>query len=590
MEYQDLLIGMAGSGGDGVVTTGEILVNASASVGLNAFMLKSFGPQIRGGESSCQVRISAEQLYTHGDKVQILGIFNWNDFKRFRNEMNFAQPLVIVQEADDKTPDDKLPIDDSVERIIYKVPLNELAKEKAGTSLAKNIVMLGVLAELFGLPEEGLRKAITRQFKKKKQEVIDANLAGFKAGAEYVRDQIEKVDDVRFSYTPSKPKAAMEGNETFAYGALYAGCRFFAGYPITPSSEVMEWMSRELPKYNGTMLQAEDELAAIGMIIGASFAGQKAMTSTSGPGVSLMSEQIGLASIAEIPLVILNVQRGGPSTGIPTKTEQADLYQALYGTHGDVNKVVLAPADVQDCFDVAIEAFYAAEKFQLPVIVLSDQYVGQRTETLDPEEMIGKRHHNGSARKIERLLPTQEELEDYKRFRVTENGISPMTYPGIPKGMYQAAGIEHNEQGLPSSDVTMHQKLTEKRFRKNETIAKEMDFIRFYGPDEATVGVIAWGSTKGAVKEALEQLNGEGYKVKAAVPQILYPLPKAKLTSFIESLGTVIIPELNYGGQFFHYLKSEMDFGSRNVKSYARSGGSPLSVDEIYETIKEELD
>jgi len=588
MKSHDLVIGLAGSGGDGVITVGELLVKAAAGEGLHSFMLKSFGPQIRGGESSCRVRMSEKQIFSHGDRVQVLGVFSWKDFKRFRGEMSLANPVVIVQDSADKTPEEDIPVDKEVKRITYEVPLGELAKEKAGTGLAKNIVMLGVLSELFNLPKDGVRTAIAKRFKKKSQEVIDSNLAGFDAGVEYVQNELEKIDEIDFTYTPTEPKVVMEGNETFAYGALYAGCRFFGGYPITPSSEVMEWMSRELPRYGGTMVQAEDELAAIGLIIGASFAGEKSMTSTSGPGLSLMSEQIGLASISEIPIVILDVQRGGPSTGIPTKTEQSDLNQALYGTHGDANRVVLAPADVADCFDVALQAFHISEKYQIPVIVLSDQYIGQRKETFDQNALFGngQSHHKFTRR----TLPTDEELKDYKRFRYTETGVSPMTYPGIKKGMYQAAGIEHNELGAPSSDVDVHAKMTEKRFRKDKYIAKELNFVRFYGPEDAEVGVVGWGSSKGAIKEAVMRLNDEGYSVRAAVPQVLAPFPQEKFETWLEPLKKVLVVELSYTAQFFKYLKGFLRFGDRELHSYARSGGSPFNVQEIYEQIKQEFE
>ncbi len=589
MDSNDIVIGLVGSGGDGVVSAGEILVNAGAGEGLHSFMLKSFGPQIRGGESSCRVRISNSQLFTHGDSVDILGVFQWKDFSRFKGEMGLKNPLVVIQDSADKMSEDKIPIDDSIERIIYKIPLDHLAKEKAGTSLAKNMVMLGAMSQLFGIPEEGIRKAIRKKFAKKKQKVTDSNLAGFQAGIDYVQEQISKTDEVNFSYKPAEPKVVMEGNEAVAYGAFYAGCRFFAGYPITPSSEVMEWMGRELPKYGGSMLQAEDELAAIGMIIGASFAGKKAMTATSGPGLSLMSEQIGLAAIAELPIVIVDVQRGGPSTGIPTKTEQSDLMQALYGTHGDANRVVLAPVDVADCFDVTMEAFYIAEKYQIPVIVLSDQYLGHRKETFEQSDFFGNGNGKGFKKQIQRTVPSDEERENYQRFKMTETGVSPITYPGIKGGMYQAAGIEHDEYGLPSSDVEIHARMDEKRYKKNEHIAKELDFVRFYGPEDAELAVLGWGSSKGAIKEAVLQLNNEGYSVKAAVPQALFPLATEKLEKFVSLADKTIVVELSYTAQFHRYLTSMLDLGGTKLGKYARSGGSPFSVEEIYNRLKEEF-
>jgi len=587
MECNDLVIGLVGSGGDGVITAGEVLVNAHASCGLYAIMLKSLGPQIRGGGSSCRVRLCENPFYSHGDRVQVLGVFNWKDFRHFKDEMLFPNSVVVIHDSDDKISEEKIPLDENIHRMTYRIPLAKLAKEKAGTTLAKNMVMLGAVAELFGLPQEEIRHTIQNRFAKKSKEVVNSNLAGFSAGSTYTRHHLKKIDNLTLKYTSSTPKVVMDGNTAIAYGALYAGCMFYAGYPITPSSEIMEWMSRELPRYGGTMIQAEDELAAIGMIIGASFAGEKAMTATSGPGFALMTEQLGLASTAELPIVIVDVQRGGPSTGIPTKTEQSDLQQALFGTHGDANRVVIAPADVADCFDVAIEAFYIAEKYQIPVIILSDQYIGQRIESFPPDMFLNR--ENGFRKRNKREQASEGELQDFKRFRITETGVSPLTCPGVKGGMYQAAGIEHDEYGLPSSDVEIHARMNEKRFKKNKYIAEELNFVRFYGPEDAAVGVIGWGSSKGAIEEAVLRLNDEGYPVSAVIPQILFPFAQKKMEQYLQPLKTIIIAELSYAGQFFKYLKGFMRFGDRKLKPYARSGGAPFSVEEIYETIREEF-
>ncbi len=587
MECNDLVIGLVGSGGDGVITAGEILVNAHASCGLYAIMLKSLGPQIRGGESSCRVRLCENPFYSHGDRVQVLGVFNWKDFQHFRDEMLLPNSVVVIQDSDDRSTEKDIPLDGNIQRITYHIPLARLAKETAGTTLAKNMVMLGALAELFSLPKEEIRQTIQNRFAKKSQKVVDSNLAGFSAGSVYVRNHLEKRDNLTLKYTPSAPKVVMDGNTAIAYGALYAGCRFYAGYPITPSSEIMEWMSRELPRYGGTMIQSEDELAAIGMIIGASFAGEKAMTATSGPGFALMTEQLGLASAAELPIVIVDVQRGGPSTGIPTKTEQSDLQQALFGTHGDANRVVIAPADVADCFDVAIEAFYIAEKYQIPVIILSDQYIGQRIESFPPDMFLSR--ENGFRKRNKRKLAADGELHDFKRFRMTKTGVSPFTFPGMKGGMYQAAGIAHDEYGLPTSNVEIHARMNEKRFKKNKYIAEELNFVRFYGPEDAAVGIIGWGSSKGAIEEAVLRLNDDGYPVSAAIPQILFPFAQEKMEGYLQPLKTIIIAELSHAGQFYKYLKGFMRFGDRKLKPYARSGGAPFSVEEIYNTIREEL-
>jgi 2-oxoglutarate ferredoxin oxidoreductase subunit alpha len=341
-----------------------------------------------------------------------------------------------------------------------------------------------------------------------------------------------------------------------------------------------------LPKYEGLCIQAEDELAAVNMAIGASFAGVKAMTATSGPGLSLMSESIGLASMAEIPLVVVDVQRVGPSTGIPTKTEQGDLQQALYGGHGDAPRIVIAPADVEDCFDVTVQAFYISEKYQIPVIILSDQFIAQRKETVRKEGLF--LDENGFKKRSTRKIPSQEEQNDYKRYMFIPGGVSPMSYPGLPGATYQAAGIEHDEYGYPNSDVTVHEKMNEKRFAKFKLIREELDFVRTYGDSEAELGIIAWGSSKGAVKEAVLKANKNGMRVSAVIPQIIYPFPTEKFTEYLKPVKRLIIVEVSFSGHFRRYLRSFIRFGPRELIAFARSGGASLTVEEIYNKIVEE--
>ena len=266
-------------------------------------------------------------------------------------------------------------------------------------------------------------------------------------------------------------KLVVDGNDMCAAAALFSGCEFFGGYQITPSSEIMHFFGREVWKYGGTMMQAEDEIAGIGAVVGASFAGKKAMTATSGPGMSLKTEMLGLASIAELPLVCVNVQRGGPSTGIPTKSEQSDLFQACFSAHGDVVRPVLAPTSVADTFSLTVEAFNIAEQYQTPVILLSDQEIAQRKETVDPID-------TAQFRVIDRRRPTAADLEKYERFKLTESGISPISHPGMPGGNYLASGIEHNERGAPTASGALHARMNEKRIRKLDPLKRRRDLFQ----------------------------------------------------------------------------------------------------------------
>ena len=581
---RDVTIAIAGSGGDGVIAAGEILVAAAASQGLSCFLLKSFGAQIRGGESSCRVRLDREQVLSQGDVVDVVCVLSWADYFKFESEMDLADDVVFIEDSDDSYRGPK-PADSRPGATVYRVPFGKLAREDVGQLFAKNTVLLGVLAELFAFPFDALRHAVARQFARKARHVVEVNWKALEVGALHVRDNLTKTDPVRLEFERGEPRLVMTGNEAVAYGALYAGCRFYAGYPITPSSEIMHWLAEWLPRFGGTCLQAEDEMSALGLVIGASFAGLKAMTSSSGPGISLMSELLGLASTAEIPCVIVNCQRVGPSTGIPTKTEQADLQQALYGTHGDAPRVVMAPADVEDCFDTTVLAFYVSEKYQIPVIILSDQFLAQRAECI-PRERIAAGH--GFSLQFERLKASPDEFKTgtFERYALTPTGVSPVSIPGIAGGEFQMTGLAHNERGRPTSQVELNKLQAEKRWRKLKEIGDELHFVRHFGPDDARIGIIAWGSSKGAVKEAVLLLNAEGIKVKALVPQILYPIPQRSLETFAKGIERALVVELSHSAQFLRYLRAFLDLPCELIP-VNRAGGYPWSVREITTRVRE---
>jgi 2-oxoglutarate ferredoxin oxidoreductase subunit alpha len=567
MPTRDLTFAMVGSGGDGVITMGDMVAQAGASEGLHVMKVEAYGPQIRGGESSCTVRVSADPIFAQGDLVQVLVVFNWADFGQFRGEILAAPDAVVLYEATDETPKEEIDLGiDAADVRWVPVPFIELAKEAAGTKLAKNITTLGLLSELFNLPRKPL----------------EANLKGFEAGIGFAEKVAEEATGKRMQYTPGEPMLLMSGNELSAVASLHAGCRFFAGYPITPSSEVLHLLSELMPKVGGYLVQTEDELSAIGAVIGGSFAGVKSMTATSGPGLALMTEMLGLASMAEIPAVIIDVQRGGPSTGLPTKSEQSDLWQALWGSHGDAPRVVLAPADVEDCFHATVAAFNIAEEAQVPVIVLSDQFIAQRRETLSmltlDHEVIG------------RQVPSAGDLREYKRYKETKSGISPMSWPGMKGGEYQTNGLEHTEDGSPTSMHLIHEKMNAKRYRKLRRVRDKYSYVRRYGAEKADVGIICWGSSKGPVKEAVLKANGRGERVAAFVPQLLYPFPFYEFQEFIKTVREVIVIELSYSAQFYKYLQTFLDLPEGHTYVFKRSGGKNLTVGEVEDRIRKVLE
>ena len=577
----DIVIGIVGSGGDGVISSGELLVSAAAAEGLYATILKSFGPQIRGGESSCRVRISQDEVLSYGDRLDVLVALNWADFARFREELALAPGVLVIYDTKDGTPPEEIPVDPALEPVVLQVPFHELATETTGSSLSKNILLLGVLGELLGLPMEGIAGAVERKFRRKSDEVRAANRKALDAGRAYVLGELADAPvPLSFAYETGEPKLLMTGNEALAFGALKAGCRLYAGYPITPSSDVMEWLANELPRFGGTMMQTEDEIAAIGMCIGASFGGIKAMTSTAGPGLSLMTEFLGLASMAEIPLVIADIQRVGPSTGIPTKTEQCDFAHAVHAGPGDTPRVVIAPYDVADCFHVGVEAFNIAEEYQTPVLILSDQYLGQRKESVVPFDIHGWPVVN-------RRTFGENGDEPYRRYRLDDGHVSPMAIPGQAGGEHTISGLEHVETGDPTSSATVHARMTARRHAKLDRLARERgaDLVRTFGAQSPELGIVCWGSTSAQARESARRLNREGLAVGVCVPQLLCPLPAEPIAEFLASVERAVWIELNHQGQFYHWARGRLDLDPAHARLYARSGGTPFSVQEIVDQV-----
>ncbi len=572
---QQLTLSIVGSGGDGAVAAGDILSMACARDGLNIIKTEAYGPQIRGGESSCTVRMSSSPIYAQADEIDALAVFSWADFARFRSELVLGPDAVVLHDTDDPVPDE---IASSPGLKVVDIPFSKLSRE-AGAPNGKNILALGVLAAVFGLPADAIRAAVQNRFKKKAAAVVEANLRAFDSGL--AAGAVLSIGDHRLDYKPGTSKLLMAGNEASAVGAIDAGCRFFAGYPITPSSEILHFMSEWLPRLGGNCLQTEDELAAMGAVVGGSFAGVKSMTATSGPGLSLMSEMLGLASMAEIPAVVVNVQRGGPSTGLPTKSEQSDLNHAVYGGHGDMPRVVIAPVDVEDSYHSTVEAFNIAEEFQMPVIVLTDQSIAQRRETLAAESLVHE--------VVDRRIASPDELAEFKRYRQTPDGVSPMAIPGMPGGMYQTNGLEHDEQGRPSSMAVTHQRMNEKRYRKLDAVAKKYRLFRRFGPDKADLGILCYGSSMGPVREAIDRLAEEGFRVAAFVPRLIMPLPVADLEKFIAGCGRLLVVELSFSEQLYRYLRAQVDLPKGRTHVFARSGGRTLGVNEVIEHAKRML-
>lgn len=575
----DLVIGMAGSGGDGIVSAGESLLTAAALEGYHGVMTKSFGPQIRGGESSFRLRLATTKMLNSGGTLDIAVALNWEDFLRFGGELPVGGNTTVIYDSNTNVPIDKIPLAGVAPAEVLTVPIEQMAKEIGGSERAKNTVVLGLMSGWLGLGQDRVLAGIRKRLSKKGPEVLGRAEKAFYAGLEYAQEHPLKNARTMARPDAPTPKFVVDGNDLCAAAAITAGCDFFGGYPITPSSEIMHFLGREIWKYGGTMLQAEDEIAGIGAVVGASFAGKKAMTATSGPGMSLKTEMLGLASIAELPLVCINVQRGGPSTGIPTKAEQSDLLQAAFSAHGDVIRPVLAAVSAEDMFAITVEAFNIAEQYQTPVIVLSDGELGQRKETAEPIDA-------SNLRLVERRRPTDKELENYTRFKFTESGISPISQPGMKGGNYLASGIEHNEKGAPTASGEMHARMNEKRLRKFQPLKGRRDLFQTYGTADAPVGVISWGSVAGVAIEAVQIAVKEGIKVKLLVPRLLYPVSEEVYQDFFASVKRGVVVEQNHQAQLYRMLRMFVDV-PRGIETLAKSGSNPITPLELVARIRQ---
>jgi 2-oxoglutarate ferredoxin oxidoreductase subunit alpha len=575
----DLTIGIAGAGGDGVILLGELLARSAARLGLEATLTKSFGPQIRGGETSARVRVADHALSGADHRLDALFLFHLGDMAEFASELPLNYTTRIFADAIDASDITQSPLPAWAHERVVRVPFEELAVKGVGTKQAKNMVMAGAIAALYGWPDSALTDIVERRFARHGATVIGKNLDAIATGRQWVLDHAAIAATPLETATPGAvAHYFLSGNEALALGAIAAGCRFMAGYPISPASEILEFMTRELPRFGGSCQQAEDEISAICMAIGASYGGVRAMTATSGPGFSLKQEAIGLATMAELPLVVVDVQRCGPSTGIPTRTEQADLNIALHGSHGDAPRIVLAATSVRRCYDLAVTAFELAERYQTPVILLSDQLLAQSQQTV---AALPLDYHDPAA--VEwRAQPDADALAGgYQRYSlVNATAVAPLAVPGTPGGEYVAVGIEHDESGEPSSSPAMHQAQTERRFTKLEQAAAALPLLRSAGPEDAALCILTWGSAWGACEDAARLLSSYGLPTRVLAPEMLYPLPVAALESAVADAAQLLVAETNYGAQFYRHLRAYIDL-PRGVLTLSRAGGVPISLIEL---------
>ena len=560
--HTSVSVALAGSGGAGVMTAGNMLLEAAALAGYYGLMTRTSGPQIRGGEAAAMVRVSTFATDSQDDRFQVLAAIDWQNVGRFAAEIPLgASSLIVGDPAQGEPPEAFVK---SGARYA-PIPLKKLSGEVAGGW--PNMVALGVLAGLIGLPFGALEAAAKKAMKKG----LDAGIAAARLGMSQVASLSKE-----FSLEKAPGKSSrwlITGNEAAGYGALRGGVRFVAAYPITPATELLEWLAPALGKVGGTLVQAEDELASINMALGASFGGVPALTATSGPGLSLMIESLGLGVTAEIPVVVVDVMRTGPSTGIATKSEQADLNIALNGLHGDAPHIVVAPNSLVDCLAATEWAVGLAESLQVPAIVLSDQYFGQARAVVDvprKDDFSFRRSRAGA------------NGPGYKRYALTASGISPMAIPGTAGMTYTADGLEHNERGTPSSQAGDHLAQMEKRARKLAQLDPGEGWASIEGDGE--LAVLTFGSCTAPAREALARARADGIGARLVSMRLLSPVQPERLKRALEGVKRVLVVEQNYSGQFLRHLRADFDLPGE-VKSLRRPGPLPFRPDEIHRAL-----
>ena len=561
MKREDFIIRFAGEGGQGMVTSADGLAQAASMAGFHVQTFSTFPSQILGGPTWTQTRISTTPVRSSGDAIDVLVCFNREAYDNHKNEVRDDGVIIY------NTGDFNLESDEKS----FGLPFEELAKS-TGNARAENMVVIGAFAHLVNMPQEYLDDFVTKRFSRGRagdEEIIRSNIEAMNLGRAEAAASGFTLAEMADPQMPEYEQILIKGNEAITAGALAAGISFYAGYPISPATPILVAMERNLVAEGQFAYQASSEIEAINAVIGGGFVGKKAMTATSGPGLSLMSEAIGMAWMTEIPFVVVNVQRGGPATGLPTKTEQSDFQVALHPAHGDSAIPVIAAGSVEECFYATVAAFNWAERYQGPVVLLSEMMLAERAQNV-PRPNLGKL-------KIENRDIYQGE-EGYLRYEAKE--ISPMPLPGSP-GSYIANASEHDPYGDTTHLPERHIHMMERRFSKLKLL-EDGEFESFN--TQAPVAVMPWGGSKGPTEEAYELLQEHGQQVAWYYTMFLHPLPSKLLGALLQK-DLVLVPELNYQGQFSSYLRS-LGVKAESITQYT---GLPFNVENLAQRLEERL-
>lgn len=577
---ESIVVRLEGSAGDGILSMGTIVAKAAARCGFNVCTLSSFLAEVRGGQSSFQLKLGCKEISSPGNAPDIVVALNAKAV--VDQAPALATPgLLICPPNSGNIPSEVvgLPVD-----------VDALSTDESGSTRNRNLVAAGLLMAILGIDEVVAAKVVFEYFGKKSEAVAQAAQRAMKAGFAALPAHGGGLDNWQLQPSEGASRLLISGNEAVALGAIVAGVRYYAGYPITPASEIMEVLAKHLPEVGGRSVQAEDEIASLGMCIGAAFGGAKTLTATSGPGLSLMTELLGLASMAELPIVVVDVQRAGPSTGMPTKDGQGDLNMAVYGAHGDAMRVVLAPQSVGDCFKQTIHAVNTAHRFHLPVIVLSSQSLSHRMQTVELPALDEIAVYEETA-----YAPSGDTPSAYCRYLASDDGLpSTRSIPGTPGGMYRTGGLEHDCFGQPNFEPGQRNVNLEQRRLRMASIARE--FANSPDADRPVVGrqsfaLVSWGTTAGAAMEAVEALKAKGWDFGYLFPRVLWPLPTNALNDLIASgIDTLYVCEANDSQQLSKIIRANCSsaLGAHGVEVVGinRDDGVPYSSADIKQALE----
>jgi 2-oxoglutarate ferredoxin oxidoreductase subunit alpha len=575
LEQTSIEVMFGGQAGDGSLTTGDAIAAIFKRCGLAVYTYKDFPSRIRGGHTNYVIRAGSEPDYGLADAVDVLVAFDLEAVTAHIDELRpggfvIFDTTAAAVPAQLRRPDVRW----------HEFPLARIAKDELGREIVRNTIALGVFAALAGIDPHIVRAQIGRTYERKGEAVVELNVRAVDVG-ERIAAQAQALPAPHLTAGDAEDdgRLMMLGNDAVAFGALAAGCRFMAGYPITPATDILEWMARELPRFGGVAVQAEDELAAINMVLGAAFAGARAMTATSGPGQALMTEAIGLAGVLEIPVVVIECARAGPSTGMPTKTEQSTLNHLIYSGHGEIPRVVLAPGTVRESFELTVAAFNLAERYQLPVFVLTEQALCQSKATLTLPDLHALTVDRGKL-----IADGRVTFGEYERFAFADDGVSARVVPGVPGGMHLAAGAEHDPAGVVSESASNRNGMMEKRMRKLESMRDELPRALVHGVADADIAIVGYGANRGPIAEAVDGLCRAGVPVRFLQLRTLWPFPDADIRSFVRGAQHVFVVENTFTGQLEALVRGVV--GPLDILHGVRKyDGRPFRPIEIVEPI-----